>query len=364
MTTGVSNPKEALIDEVRTEHERIQVRLRELQQLIDQSQAEVKRLQQKSIDVTTQMSRLEANFDTVPRNDIKVVYTNALDTRTRLLTMQSQLEKVQQDRTQLDSFAKTLERLLGLLEGVPVGDMPAGAAYASSGGGSQIVHSRLSDQTITRIIESQEAERQRLARQMHDGPAQSLTNFILQAEICQRLFDRNPDRATEELGNLKTAASTTFQKVRDFIFDLRPMMLDDLGVAPTVRRYVDAFAEKSNIETRLNIVGEERRRMESHTEVMMFRSVQEVLAYARDLSGATKTEIILDISGNPIKATATFNGKSAEETEAEVQQNRNKIFGLESLRERVELVGGSMDIFSAEGEDNQVEISLPAGEVV
>src|SRR5438105_10908037 len=126
---------------------------------------------------------------------------------------------------------------------------------------------------------------------MHDGPAQSLTNFILQAEICQRLLDRNPDRANKELGNLKTAASTTFQKVRDFIFDLRPMMLDDLGLAPTVRRYVDAFAEKSNIETRLSIIGEERRRMESHTEVMMFRSVQELLGYARDNANAAKVEI-------------------------------------------------------------------------
>jgi two-component system sensor histidine kinase DegS len=90
---------------------------------------------------------------------------------------------------------------------------------------------------------------------MHDGPAQSLTNFILQAEICQRLFDRNPERAAEELDNLKTAASVTFQKVRDFIFDLRPMMLDDLGVVPTVRRYVDSFKEKTDIGTDLEIMG-------------------------------------------------------------------------------------------------------------
>src|SRR5690349_14665959 len=121
MSTGISNPKDALLSELRSAYERMQLRIRETQQLIDQSQAEVKRLQQKSIDVTTQMNRLEANFDTVPRNDIKVIYTNAIDTRTRLLTMQSQLEKVQQDRTQLESFTKILERLLGMLEGVPVG---------------------------------------------------------------------------------------------------------------------------------------------------------------------------------------------------------------------------------------------------
>ena len=85
---------------------------------------------------------------------------------------------------------------------------------------------------------------------MHDGPAQSLTNFILQAEICQRFFDRNPDKAAEELENLKNDASMTFQKVRDFIFDLRPMMLDDLGVVPTVRRYTESFRRKTT-STRL-----------------------------------------------------------------------------------------------------------------
>jgi two-component system sensor histidine kinase DegS len=360
MTTGTTSPKEALISEVRAEMDRVQLRLRELQTLTEQSQAEVKRLQQKSIDVTTQLNRLDANFDTVPRNDIKVIYTNALDTRTRLLTMQSQLEKFQQDRNQLESFTKTLDHLLGMLEGVPSGAVP-GMAAAGEAVGSD---GQLSNTTIIRIIESQEAERQRLARQMHDGPAQSLTNFILQAEICQRLFDRNPDRATEELGNLKTAASSTFQKVRDFIFDLRPMMLDDLGLAPTVRRYTDAFAEKSSIETRLNIVGEERRRMESHTEVMMFRSIQELLGYARDNANSNKIEIILDIASTPIKANVTFNGKSIEEIETAADQSHGKILGLRSLAERIELVGGILEMQGSQGseEGNIVGISLPANE--
>src|SRR5437763_475100 len=123
MASGVTNPKEALVTEVRSESDRIQLRLKELQNLIDQSQAEVKRLQQRSIDATTQLNRLEANFDTVPRNDIKVIYTNALDTKTRLLTMQNQLEKVQQDRAQLENFSKTLAHLVELVEGVPAGSI-------------------------------------------------------------------------------------------------------------------------------------------------------------------------------------------------------------------------------------------------
>jgi two-component system sensor histidine kinase DegS len=358
MTTGMpSNPKDALIAEVQGEYEQIQKRLKELQSLIDQSQAEVRRLQQRSIDVTTQVNRLEANFDTVPRNDIKVIYNTALDTRARLLTVQSQLEKFQQDHTHLEHFKQLLENLLKMIAGVP-----ASGIQSATGTDKLEASTKLSNDTIIRIVQSQESERQRLARHMHDGPAQALTNFILQAEICRRLFDRNPDRAGEELDNLKAAASTTFKRVRDFIFELRPMMLDDLGLAPTMRRYIDVFAEKSGIETQINIVGEERRRLESYTEVMMFRSLQEMLGYTRDTSGATKVEVVLDISGSPVKATLTFNGKGPDLMEINAEQDKTKLVGVAAMIERIELLGGKVEIRSGEGDENRVEITLPTGQ--
>lgn len=350
MTTST---KDTLINELRAEREQIAKRLREIQSMIDQSQAEFRRLQQRSVEVTTQMKRMEENFDTVPRNDIKVIYNSALDTRTRLLTSQAQLEKLQQDRAQLEHFGNLLNNLLNSLEGVSLPNVPSSGAAQPQG------ETQLSNETIIRLVQSQESERQRLARQMHDGPAQSLTNFILQAEICRRLFDRDPSRATEELENLKTAASNTFQRVRDFIFELRPMMLDDLGLIPTMRRYVDVFMDKSGIETRINVVGEERRRLEPHTEVTFFRSLQELLGYARDNAHATKIDIILDVTGNPAKASVTFNGRTITEIEEAVEQNKHKMFGLSALVERIELVGGQIEFHSIEGEPNRVEIALP-----
>lgn len=353
MTLAMMNPKESLINEVQSEYDQIQKRIKELSALIEQSQVEVRKLQNRHVDVTAQVTRLEANFDTVPRNDIKVVYNTALDTRARLLSVQSQLEKFQQDRSQLEHFAEMLSNLLRMLGGVRDSDVrslkPDMPTEAKG----------LNHETIVRIVQSQETERQRLARTMHDGPAQSLTNFILQAEICRRLFDRFPDRAVEELDNLKSAASTTFQKVRDLIFELRPMMLDDLGLIPTIRRYLDVFQEKSKIETRINIVGEERQRIEGHNEVLLFRSIQELLNYARDFSSATRVETMLDISSNPVRVLITFNGKSLVDTEAQVESDtKTRIFSLKSLSERIELVGGKFS-FSADGDSNRIEISLP-----
>jgi two-component system sensor histidine kinase DegS len=363
LNIGVTNPKDALINEVRTEYERTTTRLRELQALIEQSTTEVKRLQQRSVDIQSQITRLEANFDNVPRPDIKVIYTNALDITRRLLTMQGQFDKLKQDRDQLDQFSTILKQLLDRLEGIsPQSLAPAGVQRSAA---SMVGHTGpLSNTTIVRIVETQESERQRLARLLHDGPAQSLSNFILQAEICQRLFDRNPDRAVEELGNLKTVASTTFQKVRDFIFDLRPMMLDDLGLAPTVRRYSVTFGEKHSITINVTVGGDEQRRLESHAEVTAFRGVQEVLNYAKEFVAATRIEVDLDLSGDEIRAILDFNGKPIDEAEAtpELNQHSSRVFSLNTLKDRVELVGGTVNILSGDNEDNRVELAIPAQE--
>jgi two-component system sensor histidine kinase DegS len=157
--------------------------------------------------------------------------------------MRGQLDKLQNDKLHLGKYKAALEYA------VQAG--PA-AASAVSGGKSPI-------EGIEMIVKAQEAERQRLSRQMHDGPAQALSNFILQTEIAMRLLDADPAQAKEELGSLKMAAMGTFQKVRNFIFELRPMMLDDLGLVPTVRKYVDAFKEQTSLEVNLQVTGNERR---------------------------------------------------------------------------------------------------------
>ncbi|NLX08954.1 MAG: hypothetical protein GXY36_04815 [Chloroflexi bacterium] len=350
-----------LLAEFRAEYDKIRVRLRENHQLIEQSQLEVDRLRERNVSIDSQLRRVEGNFDTIPRADIKAAFEDALDARTRLLTMQGQLEKLRGNQEELQYFEQLLGRLLNMLQGVPSlpDQMSVGPASAKFTPGEMAgaEGGRLSTQAIVRIVEAQESERQRLARQMHDGPAQSLTNFILQAEICQRLFDRNPDRAGEELDHLKAAASGTFQKVRDFIFDLRPMMLDDLGLVPTIRRYLEAFEEKTEIQTHLNILGDERR-VPSHIEVMMFRSIQEVMGNARDNLGAKSMNIVLDIGSDAIKGVIEHDGRIFDAEQA-LEDDSSEILGLRTFKERVELVGGSFEVTSTEDEFTRFVIVLP-----
>lgn len=358
MAQGAMASRDEVLAEFRTEYDRIRGRIRENQQLIEQSQLEVDRMREKNIAVSSQLRRIEGNFDTIPRADIKSAYDDALDARSRLLTMQGQLEKLKGNQEGLQYFEQLVSRLLGLLEGVLPDRMmsPAGYVPPTPPAGSE---AGLSNQFIIRIVEAQELERQRLARQMHDGPAQSLTNFILQAEICQRLFDRNPDRARDELDQLKVVASGTFQKVRDFIFDLRPMMLDDLGLVPTIRRYAEAYQEKTEIDTQLNILGDERR-LPSHIEVMMFRSIQEILGHARDSLNAKSVSIVLDMGPEWAKSTIDTDGRGFDPALVLSDTHDENMFGLRTLKERVELVGGRLDVTSAEEGLNRFVILLPA----
>lgn len=347
------SPKEELLQELHKEYDHIQAQLRELGSLIEHSQLEVDKLAQRNQNIATRLKQIEDNFDTVPRSDIKATFDAAQDARQRLLTMRGQLEKLQSDKNNLEHFGQVLRRVLSQIEGVEIVAPEARGADAGPDG--------LNTTTIIRIIEAQEAERQRLARQMHDGPAQSLTNFILQAEICQRLFDRDQRRASEELNNLKSAASGTFQKVRDFIADLRPMMLDDLGLIPTVRRYVDGFQEKTGITVQLNISGEERR-LEPYREVVIFRGIQELLGNARDHASASRINVGLDMSDDFITAIVEDNGRGFNPDDLLDRGSSDaKSIGLSTLRERLELVGGSMEVVSAEGEGSRITIRIPAG---
>lgn len=353
------DPKEEIIDIITSEMRRLKEALGEIKVQIEQTQTIVNREQQRNADIAAELRTVQDNLETIPRQDIRAKYDEALDARFRLSTMRGQLEKLQANRDHLEQEVTLLSKVLNKLQGIDA--LPAAEGAPNNAGPRAGLN-------IVRIVQAQEDERQRLARQMHDGPAQSLTNFILQAEICQRLFDRNPERAAQELDNLKTSASLTFQKVRDFIFDLRPMMLDDLGVVPTVRRYVESFREKYEIDTTLDVMGEERR-LENHREVILFRGIQELMVNARDFANATKIGVKLDMGAERIRAVVEDNGRgfdvqSALSPDSEIHNPDPRVQSITTLKEKFELVGGTLTITSSETEGTTVRLELPASDYV
>jgi two-component system sensor histidine kinase DegS len=204
------------------------------------------------------------------------------------------------------------------------------------------------------IINAQEAERQRLSRQMHDGPAQAMSNFILQTEIAMRLLDVDAAQAKEELSNLKASAMGTFQKVRNFIFELRPMMLDDLGLAPTLRKYVDAFKDQTGLDINLVITGGDRR-VAPYLEIMIFRAVQELLGNTSRHSQASMVKIALEMGSDLIRVSVDDNGKGFDPQTV----LKGNSLGLKLIRERTEMLGGTFSADSAVGKGARISFSIP-----
>lgn len=322
-----------------SELEETQRSLREVTLMIEQSQGELSKITQRNTAITTHLQQVQKQGATA--EEVKMAYDSALDAQQRLFVMRGQLEKLQNDKIHLEKYKAILERAV-----TGVGEAASSSASASN------LKSQMAG--IEMIVTAQEAERQRLSRQMHDGPAQALSNFILQTEIAMRLLDVDPVQAKEELGNLKTSAMGTFQKVRSFIFELRPMMLDDLGLIPTLKKYSDAFKEQANLDVSLTVTGAERR-LESYLEVMVFRAVQELLGNASRHSQATLVKVQVDLGADMIRVSVDDNGKGFD---AETLKESNNL-GLKLIRERAEMLGGSFEIDSAAGAGARISFAVP-----
>ncbi|MEX1247316.1 MAG: histidine kinase [Anaerolineales bacterium] len=329
----------AVLDDLEQEITQTERELKEIDLLLDQSKGEVEKLTQRNATINAHLQQVQLQIEEVPAADVRAAYDAALEAQQRLVVMRGQLEKLTSDRNHLERLGQILKRV----------------REASKAGAPQEKDGRNPHASIEIMTQAQESERQRLSRQMHDGPAQALSNFILQTEIAVRLFEVDQDKARQELNSLKEAASSTFQKVRDFIFDLRPMMLDDLGLVPTIKRYANYLAEKMGIEINVSVTGSERR-LESYLEVIVFRAIQELLSNGSLHTQASNIKVQLDIGERLVRANLEDNGRGfdphAIPSEAELT--------IKAIRERMEMLGGGFDLDSAVGKGARFSFTVPA----
>ncbi len=340
-----------VVEQTSNEYEQIQKELKEIDILVKQSSAEVEKLAQRNAQLTNKVRTMEGNIDTIPRQDIKEVYNAAQEAQMRLFMMRGQVEQLQSRQENLKRYAESLRRILDVSGSLMVAGETSGPREVDGSGNSEV-------SGIVKIINAQETERQRLANQLHDGPAQSLTNLILQAEICERLFDTDPVKARTELSELKQAVTNTFQKVREFIFDLRPMMLDDLGLNPTLKKSIEDFEQKSGIACNLTISGRDQR-LPPHTEVTIFRVVQNLLKNVRDHANATHVQISLSINDDRAVVIIEDDGSGFDVAEALTAARQRKTIGLSSMQEQVEMLGGEIEFDSALGKGTKIQFWVP-----
>lgn len=320
----------------------------ELEPLLRQTSAEVEKLAQREMTVANRLRDLEVNIDKYTKADIKNFYTSAQEVQMRLLMMRGQLEQLQFRQQLLKTRQSQLLEMVTTLESLgPVGGTSATATRSAE------------DSAIANIIQAQENERLRMSLQMHDGPAQSMSNLVLRAEICQRMFDRDAEMARAELSGLKTAINTTLQDIRRFIFDLRPMTLDDLGLVPTLRRYVQQFQDKNKVEVNFMAPTLDQR-LPPHYEIAIFRFVQEALNNVAKHSNAAQARVVVDNTGGSIHVSVEDDGNGFPLNEVMAPDSGRRNLGIATMRQQAEaLLNGEFGIESSIGRGTRVAAVIP-----
>jgi two-component system sensor histidine kinase DegS len=206
-----------------------------------------------------------------------------------------------------------------------------------------------------KIIKAQEEERRRVAREIHDGPAQAMANVVFRAEVCERLLESDLARAREELKDLQEQIRYVLKETRKIIFGLRPMTLDDLGLVPTLRRVLDAMRERAGVFPELKVTGEEKR-LTSHIEVGLFRTVQEALTNVEKHAKATTVLVRLDYRPAMVTAVIEDDGQGFDPN---ADRSGAESFGLMGMQERIAILGGEFTVKSHEGRGTKVLLKVP-----
>jgi two-component system sensor histidine kinase DegS len=324
--------------------------LAEIETLLRQTSNEVEKLQQRELTVSSRLRDLDVNIDRYQKADIKNMYTSAQEVQMRLATMRAQQEQLNARQQMIKTRQSQLFEVVTAIEPLMSQSSGAGAQRQQNSG----------DELIANIIQAQEKERLRISLQMHDGPAQSMSNLVLRAEICQRLIDRDLDMARNELGALKSAINGVLQETRRFIFDLRPMTLDDLGLVPTLRRYIQQFSDKNGVKIELMTQSAESR-LPTHYEVAIFRFIQEALNNVARHANASSARVMLDFAPDSIHVSVDDDGSGFPVKDVMNNESGRRNMGISTMRQQVEtLLGGEFGIESSTGRGTRVAAVIPA----
>jgi two-component system, NarL family, sensor histidine kinase DegS len=206
-----------------------------------------------------------------------------------------------------------------------------------------------------KIIEAQEDERKRLSREIHDGPAQMMANVMMRSDLIEKVYkERGPGEAIDEIRNMKKMVRSALYEVRRIIYDLRPMALDDLGLVPTLKKYLQTI-EEYHKTTRIQFtnIGEDKR-LSSKYEVALFRMVQESVQNALKHASASLIQVKLEIKKDHVMAVIKDDGKGFD-----INEKKPESFGILGIRERVELLEGELSIHSKIGTGTLIIIQVP-----
>ncbi len=360
--SAIEESKEAVFEiaeNARKECNLLKDKLSDIKNRIQSVMKEVERQEAAEKNSRKRLLEVSKDFSRYQENDIRRAYEKANELQIQLIVKRQEECELIRQRTELELRYKNTDDILKKAEDIT---SKIGVVMEYLGGNLKDFTNTLEDIQYRavvgkRIIQAQEEERHRVARDIHDGPAQTLANLTIKAEICEKLIDIDQERAKYELQDLRRVLRDSIKDIRKIIYNLRPMSLDDLGFIPTVQRYIEGFQEETNIPVDFIILS--RRPMEDPVKnLAIFRIIQESLNNIRKHARAKTVKIKLEISNQSIQLIISDDGIGFDAESVANETREDGGFGLLNIRERVELLNGSLQIKSAPDKGTKICVNL------
>ncbi|MBC7228463.1 MAG: HAMP domain-containing protein [Thermoflexales bacterium] len=209
---------------------------------------------------------------------------------------------------------------------------------------------------LHQLMTAQEEERRRIARELHDEAGQALTSLLVSLRLLENAASLEEVRAL--VAGMREVVSQTLDEVHNLAVELRPSVLDDLGLVPALARTVQGSQARFGVRADLEVVGLESVRLPEAVETAVYRIAQEALTNAARHAGAQHVSIVLERRGNTLVLIVEDDGRGFDVEEAMAARERGRL-GLHGMAERASLVGGRLTVESAPGSGTTVVLEVP-----
>ncbi|WP_226536027.1 sensor histidine kinase [Fictibacillus halophilus] len=305
----------------------------------------------------TRLAEVSKHFQKYSELDIRDAYENANKYQIELSIIRQTEKQLREKRDELERRILTLNETVQKAESL-AGQISVVLNYLN--GDLRKINELVQDakqkqEFGLQIIEAQEEERKRVSREIHDGPAQLMANVLIRSELLEKIYvEKGTDAARAEIKDLRVMVRDSLKEVRRIIYDLRPMALDDLGLVPTLDKYLRNVKERSGKTVELHALGQSRR-FPTKMEIAIFRLIQESVSNAVKHSDANLIEVKLEFTQKFISLYIRDDGKGFDTS----KPAKSNSFGMMGMRERVELLEGTLKVKSRLNYGTSVYIQIP-----
>lgn len=340
----------------RKELHTLQEELKEIQEHISETIERSDQLEVEARMARNQLAEVSKRFRQFSDDEVQKVYEKANESQVNLAVVRQEEKRLRDRRDnierrliQLDETierAETLVSQVGIVYNFLAGDLQDVGEF--------VENAREKHEFGLQIIEAQEDERKRVAREIHDGPAQTLAHVLLRSELVEKISrEKSAEEAIQEFRELRVLIRSSLGEVRRIIYDLRPMAIDDLGLVPTLQKYLRHLEDNTGMVTEFTTKGKEAR-VAPNLEIGLFRIVQEAAQNAYKHAKPDLLRVQLEQRPTSITILIKDDGKGFD-----VNKERDKSFGLLGMRERVNALGGELTIDSVVGQGTRVKVFVP-----